>query len=647
MPTEMVADSAIRPPPEMIIRHAVPAEGTEFVIGKAPSGLIPAGEHSLPANSAAEAETLPAATSLEIMPKPAPASAAEQRRQSGIPPPSSQPRLKPGHRPVPGSVSPDMLPPPEAKAAIPNADLDTAEEISSSDAAPAAAAVPAPEIATPGETAASDAAPPAAPPSSTELLLKGLDAQVTADVETEGEAGPGCALTGSTEAPGAEVSRRVRAAIHRDRRGARRAPPRAETPSAAPEPVVTAALRQTEAKLRLAIDPIRRRVVLSLVLLRPEDFPGTVEIDFDGGHEVMAFDEARYDDIDLEWTPELLANELRIIDHRQRLEWLRSARPIHIFAPSEPDLLSVAAARAGVTHAVICREEDIEAVEAAAASAGSAPLTRIGGWPGVPQGWAILTGYNPVRPLPLFEDQRLRSLDPGSGTEIHLKGGLRIRANYYAEGRPPEIFIDPLGPGCEVFIDGQQAAQTENGAWVRPDCREPGSHLIDVLGGPSLTYTIAPDPGAAGGWPISPDALAPFGLPPVLRAALIGAEVYPLAGCTIVAAEPAPTMCAIGIRAGVQLLAPRADAPAAMAAVPFEPAFLIVSWGSRRHQGRVIHLGPPSNAARMPRNPDKQWVLMVRAATARRLEVYPRNDAARRAWRSAAAAARRARRAVK
>jgi len=91
-------------------------------------------------------------------------------------------------------------------------------------------------------------------------------------------------------------------------------------------------LRQAEAKLRLAVDPIRRYVALSLVLDRPEGFPDTVEIDFNGPQTVGAYDASRYDDLDLAWTAELLAGELRISDKRQRLEWLRSSRDIHLFA---------------------------------------------------------------------------------------------------------------------------------------------------------------------------------------------------------------------------------------------------------------------------------------------------------------------------
>lgn len=441
------------------------------------------------------------------------------------------------------------------------------------------------------------------------------------------------------------IPARKRIAVHRDRRGARRADPR-QIPS--PLPLAEARpVRQTEAKLRLAIDLIRRNVALSLVLVRPEGFPETVEIDFNlnGPQTAAAYDAARYDDIDLVWTPELLVGELRILDARQRLEWLRSSRDIHLFAPSELDLVSVSAARVGVEYAIICQQHDAAGVAAAAESAGSSPLTIVDDWKGVPPGWTILCGYTPAKPIPALADQRLSGLDPGSGTEIELRGGLRIRAQHFAEGHVPRIIIEPLPPRSRVLIGGRPASQDDTGAWISPDWDDPGSHLIDVVGGPSLTYTIESDPGTEPDWPIPSDALSPFGMPPPVPAVVIGALVQPLSRQTLLATEPAQTVIALGFRAGAQALVPRTDAPAAIAALAFEAVFLIISSGARRRQGRVLWLGPrPSGNVQTGRRPDMVWVSTVLAASARRLDVYPSQDDAKRAWRSAVAAARRWRR---
>jgi hypothetical protein len=435
----------------------------------------------------------------------------------------------------------------------------------------------------------------------------------------------------------------TRTAVHRDRRGARRATARKTTPP--PPPEEARPLRQAEAKLRLAVDHIRHYVALSLVLDRPEGFPDTVEIDFNGPQTTGAYDASRYDDIDLEWTPDLLAGELRISDTRQRLEWLRSSRDIHLFAPGELDLLSVSAARVGIEYAVVCRQQDAAGVVAAAEGAGSSPVTLVGAWRGLAAGWVILCGYTPARPIGSIADQRLSSLDPGSGTEIRLNGGLRIRANHFAEGHAPRIIVEPLAPNSRVLISGAPASQDDTRAWIGTAWDEPGSHLIDVVGGPSLTYSIDSDPGRERDWPIPDGSLAPFGMPPPVPAALVGAFVAPLEKKTLLAAEPSQSVLALGHRGGAQTLTPRSDAPAGVATLAFEPVFLVISSGLRRRQGRVLWLGTrPSRNANPARRPDMVWVSAVLGASARHLEVYPGEEDAKRAWRSAVAAARRMRR---
>jgi hypothetical protein len=260
-------------------------------------------------------------------------------------------------------------------------------------------------------------------------------------------------------------------------------------------------------------------------------------------------------------------------------------------------------------------------------------------------GWVVLCGYTPTRPIAAVADPRLSSLDPGSGTEIGFNGGLRIRANHFAEGHAPRIIIEPLAPNSRVLIGGRPASLDSSGAWIGPAWDEPGSHLIDVVGGPSVTYSIDSDPGRERDWPIPAEALVPFGMPPVVHAALIGAFVQPLSRQMLLAAESNQTVVALGHRAGAQALVPRADAPAGVAALAFEAVFLIISSGPRRRQGRVLWLGthPPGNVHPV-RRPDMAWVSAVLGASARRLDVHPGEDDAKRAWRSAVAAARRMRR---
>ena len=87
---------------------------------------------------------------------------------------------------------------------------------------------------------------------------------------------------------------------------------------------------------------------LSAVLARPEGFPDCVTLTLDG-QRVRAYDDRRYDDIDVPAGMNLLGDELRF-DTVERFQFLRSARRIQLFSttPIDPDQFSVSAARAGI-----------------------------------------------------------------------------------------------------------------------------------------------------------------------------------------------------------------------------------------------------------------------------------------------------------
>jgi hypothetical protein len=441
-------------------------------------------------------------------------------------------------------------------------------------------------------------------------------------------------------------------ALHRDRRGARRTPTRrtdeVEDTGTASGPT----LRQAEVKLRVAIDHMCKSVRLSIVLLRPEGFPETIDVDVAGFQSVDAFFEGgRYDDIDIEWMPEFLDSELRFMDSSKQLQWLRSARPIHIFAaaPEEPDLVLVSAARVGVEHAIICRLSDVNAVLRAASATGSPIPATIQGWEGIPEGWAVLTGYAPKHAIETPTDTRLRPLDPGADTAIRLDGGMEIASGTFAENDLPRIFVEPLPSGCLVSIGGRAASQLADSSWIAPEWNTPGDHVVDVVPGPSLTYRVLADPGDAGGWAAwnaHTDTISACGQVPWAQAAICGAQIYATEGRTVLASESYPSVVALGARAHVQPLYRRSDVPAAIGILPFEPVFLIVSSGPRRHQGSVVWLSrtSPSRPPRMRRIADMVWVTVVRTNSARRLPVLPNTDHAKSAWRSAAVAARCVRR---
>ena len=142
------------------------------------------------------------------------------------------------------------------------------------------------------------------------------------------------------------------------------------------------------------------------------------------------------------------------------------------------------------------------------------------------------------------------------------------------------------------------------------------------------------------GTPI-PSALPPLAALPGLVLRFGGAQVFADHGSTVVACESKWSGLALGARAGTQPLTRRDDAPAAVAILQFKPAFLILSAGLRRHQGKIAWMGrdPSGVRPRMRKVPDLKWVSAVRTAAARRLAVSPDASEARSAWRSAVAAA--------
>jgi hypothetical protein len=363
-----------------------------------------------------------------------------------------------------------------------------------------------------------------------------------------------------------------------------------------------------------------------------------------GGDAVEAYDEQRYDDLDLPWTSELLEGELRLTS-ADGFQWLRSARQVHIFAqdPNEPELISTSAARASIAHTLICRSSDAEAVRLAAAATGSSELQTHEHWQGIPDGWLVLSGYTPVHaaapPLP----SGFRTMDPGEGLEISFNGGLAVRARVYAAGHPPRIIITPAPGAASVTIGGVPAELSSDGAWTAPGWDRPGQHMVDIVPGPSASYEIAADPWLSGGWDFwdaHPERFGNGAGEPWARARICGALIRGPADETVLAAETQPTLVALGARAGATPLRRRADAAVSVGLVAEPPAFLLSATGPRRSQGRVIWLGltPAQNPSRRH---DAEWVTIVRSAAARRLPLVQADAPGEDAWRKAKERARR------
>ena len=445
-------------------------------------------------------------------------------------------------------------------------------------------------------------------------------------------------LTPAGEEAPTNVQPKGQPAVYRDRRGLRRAAGKASGKgTGAPSP-------PAEARLRLMLDPVQRNARLSVILMRPEGFPERIQPLLDGEGPVEAFDADRYDDLVLGWTGELLSGELRI-GSKENHQWLRAARAVHVFSENlaESGMISVGSAQTDATHAVICRTDDEDVVRAAAVATGSPSLVSHQHWHGIPDGWAVLSGYCPRHeagaPLP----SRFSPLDPGTEVGISLTGGLAIRATVYAEGTPPRIAIAPLPDGASVSIGGMPAKKVADGAWEADGWDSPGHHLIDVVPGPSLTYQIISDPVMNGEWQFWDAHPARFGADshkPWSRAGICGAAVRGPEGETVIAAASLPVLIALGERRQAVPLMPRSDAPASVAMMSEAPCFLIAATGLRRKQGRIVWLG--SRAKRGSRSsPDQHWAETVHSVAARRLGLEGADTDGERVWRNAKQRARR------
>ncbi len=436
-------------------------------------------------------------------------------------------------------------------------------------------------------------------------------------------------------------------AVHRDRRGNRRASPAGTASSEAASTGPALATRAAaEAKLRLALHPIRRTARISVVLTRPEGFPERVMLQAGVQHAIEAYDTQRYDDLDLPWTGELLDGELRLAN-TDGFRWVRSARRVHIFAtdPNEPDLISVGAARRDVAHTLVCRSGDAADVRAAAASVGSPDLQAHEHWQGIPEGWMVLSGYTPAHTAepPLPND--LRPLDPGAGLKIVLEEGLAIRPQVYAEGHPPRILISPAR-SASITIGGKPATLSASGAWEAPGWDAPGQHIVDVVPGPSASYEIAADPWAIAGWDFWNAHSGRFQNQPPrpwTRAEICGAQIRGPTGETVFAAETQPTLIALGLKSGAVPLQRRGDVSVSVGFMAEAPAFLLAATGQRRTQGRVIWLGL-APASRGSRRLDTDWFIAVRSAASRRLPLQCSDAVGEDAWRKAKERARRLKR---
>ena len=442
--------------------------------------------------------------------------------------------------------------------------------------------------------------------------------------------------------PAAGIQKSASPAIYRDARGERRKSTQVTERSSPPE---RANRPPAEVKLRLLIHPIQRRANLSMFLTRPEGYPESVTIHIDGDQRVVeAYDEYRYDDLDLTWKTKLLDDEFRLVSD-EGFRWVRSARQLHIFTKdqSEPGLISVGTVRADVGHTIVCRSNDTEAVQSAATATGSPPLTANAKLQDVPEGWTLLTGYTPAHTATSQLPAELRPLDPGTDVKIEFENGLAVRSKTFAEGHPPRITISPEPSGASVTIGGQPATLVAGGGWVAPGWDAPGHHMVDVTPGPSAKYEIATDPWSSQGWKFwngHPGRFCDHIGDVWGEAEICGASIRGPKGQVVVAARTDPILVALGARGGAAKLCRRDGMEISVGLVAEPPSFLLSARGQRRTQGRVIWLGLAPSTAN-PKGDDPAWRKTMRWAAARRLRLEGGGSFAEEAWRKAKLHARK------
>jgi hypothetical protein len=257
----------------------------------------------------------------------------------------------------------------------------------------------------------------------------------------------------------------------------------------------------------------------------------------------------------------------------------------------------------------------------------------------------VLSGYTPAHTAELPLPIGLRPLDPGTGLEIVLEGGLAIRPRVYADGHPPRILISPAG-SASITIGGQPATLSASGAWEAPGWDAPGQHIVDVVPGPSASYEIAADPWVTAGWDFWNARSGRFENQPPrpwTRAEICGAQIRGPAGEAVFAAETQPTLIALGLKSGAAPLQRRGDVSVSIGFMAEAPAFLLAAMGQRRTQGRVVWLGL-TPALQVSRRPDPDWVAAFRTAASRRLPLDRSDALGEDAWRKAKERARRLKR---
>ena len=433
--------------------------------------------------------------------------------------------------------------------------------------------------------------------------------------------GRGSVASGQTERPGAG---------YRDQRGRGGRPgvPRAQTAAGAKRPAPL--------EIRLLRNELLKRLELSIVLKRPEGYPDRVA--FADGLSTSAYDDSRYDDLQLPVIAQLLDDHIRVSSEDGH-QWLRSKRGVHVFAgvPGERGMMTCGAVWTGGTFSILCKSDDEQEVFAAAAAAGSPEPDRHDGWRGLPDGWSLYGNFMPRHASHDPTAGTFSVLDPGQRVEVEFSAGLQVRHLQFAAGHPPSIRIEPVSDGVEVTIDGETAVRQESG-WQAPGWDAPGDHFIDVNPGPVRKYTILEDPAVSGTlefWDAHPARFS--GDAAWASAQICGGTIRGSSGEAVIAAETRRVLVALGAENTAKKLTPRLAAGVSVAQISVPPAYLVSANGFQRKHGSVTWLG---SVLKRAISVDPDWAREVHEARSRKWPLERADDIGKRAWRNAIRRAR-------
>lgn len=287
------------------------------------------------------------------------------------------------------------------------------------------------------------------------------------------------------------------------------------------------------------------------------------------------------------------------------VRWELSKRDVYVLC-GEPGLAGFSSAtrlsKGRKDQVVFCKAERQQEVVLLLEQAGCGKLEPHGEEFGAPPGWLFLREIQPAHSLPQGSaDDILNILRPLPDIEISFDGGLCLHNSTWLLGYPPAIRITGDIPShTAVTIDGHQAEQREDGAYIVPGWDAPGDHFV-WCGGQQRTYSLErPEPN----WQL----WEPYHY---RRGFVCGATAAPASGNLVTV--PATNPVLVGARPGQIFRCPTLACKTWTGVVPFSPVWALPDANSNGSQ--ILLLGfaepegvPPATVfSRRRAMPIKRW----------------------------------------